>query len=171
MDEMILLVSDEIYPLSLSADNAAGGANKDTAFLRRHISQISAFSLFRTETQGPAARPPRLAAPIPAAMQGFTPFAAKSPVLRLHCEGASFPAPAVGGIVCVPQGRASLRAAAGMEQCLGLLCSRAKRHEPHTCRKWKLLWLCPIFKGELSPSSQGSGLSGAAKSLCAQRLQ
>lgn len=51
MDEMILLLSDEIYPPTLSADNAAVGANKDTAFLQRHISQIRAFSLFCTETQ------------------------------------------------------------------------------------------------------------------------
>lgn len=29
--------------------------------------------------------------------------------------------------------------------------------------RWKLLWLSPIFKGEVSPFSQGSGLSGAAK--------
>lgn len=51
MDEMILLLSDEIYPPTLSADNAAVGANKDTAFLQRHISQIRVFSLFCTETQ------------------------------------------------------------------------------------------------------------------------
>lgn len=86
MDEMILLVSDEIYPLSLSADNATVGANKDTAFLRRHISQIRAFSLFCTETQDPAARPPRVAALISAATatRGFTPLAAKSPVPKLQ---------------------------------------------------------------------------------------
>lgn len=58
MGEMILLVSDEIYPLSSSTDNAAMGANKDTAFLWRHISQIRAFSLFCAEIQDPGARPP-----------------------------------------------------------------------------------------------------------------
>ena len=83
MDETILPVSDEIYPLSLSTDNAAVGANKDTAFLQRHINQIRAFSLFCTETQDPAARPPRVAA-IPAATRGFTPFPAQSPVPKLQ---------------------------------------------------------------------------------------
>lgn len=75
MDGMILLVSDEIYPLSLSSDNAAVGANKDTAFLQRHISQVRAFALFCTETQDPAARPPCAAAPIPTTLGEPTPFA------------------------------------------------------------------------------------------------
>lgn len=53
MDELISLLS----PLSLSADNAALGANKDTAFLQRHISQIRALALFCSETQDPVAQP------------------------------------------------------------------------------------------------------------------
>ena len=128
MDEMILLVSDEIYPLSLSTDNAAVGANKDTAFLRRHISQIRAFSLSCIETQDPAARPPHVAAPIPAATRGFTPFAAKSPVPLLQAGQGRWVLPVAlrGRFLPCPQGRAGLRAAAVMEQCSGLFCCSGK---------------------------------------------
>jgi len=168
MDEMILLVSDEIYPLPLSADNAAVGANKDTAFLSRHISQIGAFSLFGTETQDPAARPPCVAAPIPAATWGCTPFPAKSPVPRLQAgQGrGSCPswcgvtrrgrvgAPRAGQLSVLLQGPSSTRGSAALGQ----------RHGPDTCGRQKLLWLCPFFRGGLSPRSQGSGPPGAAES-------
>lgn len=50
MNEMILLLSRRDLSPSLSADNAAVGANKDTAFLLGHISQIRASSLFCSET-------------------------------------------------------------------------------------------------------------------------
>lgn len=157
---------------SLSADNAAAGTNKDTAFLRRHITQIRAFSLFCTETQDPAARPPRVAAPVPAATRGFAPFAAAPPLQAgqaegscpARCQGVSFPAPAARGTGCAPRGRGGLRAAAGMGQGSGLFCSRAKRREPRTCGRWTWLWLCPSFKGELSPFGQGLGASGVAES-------
>lgn len=174
MDGMILLVSDEIYPLSLSADNAAVGANKDTAFLRRHISQMRAFALFCTKTPDPVARPPRVAAPIPAAGRGFTPFAAKSPVPKSRAEQGSRVLPAaLGGSflsgsrrrgVPVPPGQRRSPCCCGDGAVLRGSSGLGQRHKPDTCSRWSLLWLCPIFKGELSPFSQGSGQSGAAES-------
>lgn len=165
MDEMILLVSDEIYPLSLSADNATVGANKDTAFLRRHISQIRAFSLFCTETQDPAARPPRVAALISAATatRGFTPLAAKSPVPKLQagqtgparCIARMFPslrplsggrvgAPRAGQVSVLPQGWSNARGSSALGR---------RDMNPTPAEGGSCFGLCPIFKSPLKRES------------------
>lgn len=159
MDEMILLLSDEIYPRLYGQTMQPVGANKDTAFLWGHISQIRTFSLFCTETQDPVARAPRMAALIPTARRGFAPVTAKSPLPKcrsclLHCQAV----PLVPELL---QGWSSAQGSSALRQgvmnftlaeggsCFG--CASSLRKSP-------------------AHSSQGSGPSGAAVSALSTAL-